>query len=140
MIVANKPETFNETPIYAPPAAVAANAHVRALDEYRVLYERSVSDPEGFWAEQAEDRITWFEKWHTVSQYDFHKAEIEWYLGGKLNACYTCVDRHVEAGRGGNTALLWEGNDPSESRTYTYTELHAEVQRAANALKNLGIA
>ena len=117
----------------------SVNAHVKSLDEYRAIYDRSVSDPESFWTEQAEQRITWLEKWHTVRQYDYHKAEIAWYLGGKLNACYNCVDRHVEAGRGGATALLWEGNDPTESKIYTYAELQAEVQKAGNALKNLGI-
>ena len=128
-----------EDRVYNPPAEFSANAHVKSLDEYRTIYDRSVSDPEGFWAEQAEQRITWFEKWHTVRQYDYHKAEIAWYLGGKLNACYNCVDRHVEAGRGGDIALLWEGNDPTESKTYTYAELQAEVQKTGNALKNLGI-
>ena len=128
-----------EDRVYNPPVEFSANAHVKSLDEYRTIYDRSVSDPEGFWAEQAEQRITWFKKWHTVRQYDYHKAEIAWYLGGKLNACYNCVDRHVEAGRGGDIALLWEGNDPTESKTYTYAELQAEVQKTGNALKNLGI-
>ena len=118
---------------------IAAAAHVTNSD-YQALYRRSIDEPEQFWAEQAEERITWFEKWQTVRRYDYHKAEIAWYLGGKLNACYNCVDRHVEGGLGENTALVWEGNDPTESKTYTYTELHIEVQRAANALKNLGIA
>ena len=128
-----------ETSVYNPSAESSANSHVKSLDDYRTIYDRSVSDPEGFWAEQAEQRITWSEKWHTVRQYDFHKAEIAWYLGGKLNASYNCVDRHVEAGRGGHIALIWEGNDPTDSKTYTYAELQAEVQKAANALKNLGI-
>ena len=112
---------------------------MKTLDEYRALYERSIADPEAFWAEQAEERITWAEKWHTVREVDYNKAEIAWYLGGKLNVCYNCVDRHVEAGRGDATALIWEGNDPADNKTYTYAELHAEVQRAANALKNLGV-
>jgi len=129
----------NETPVYNPPAECSASAHVRSLDEYRAIYDRSISDPEGFWAEQAEQRITWLEKWHTVRKYDYHKAEIGWYLGGKLNACYNCVDRHVDAGRGDDTALIWEGNDPTESKTYTYAELLAEVQKAGNALKKLGV-
>ena len=131
---------FDKAPVYNPPAGFSANAHVKSLDEYRATYDRSVSDPEGFWAEQAEQRLTWIEKWHTVRKYDYHKAEIAWYLGGKLNACYNCVDRHVEAGRGGDTALIWEGNDPTESRRYTYAQLQAEVQKAGNALKALGIA
>ena len=102
------------------------------------MYDRSINDPEGFWTEHAE-RLHWFEPWHTLREWDYHKAEIGWFLGGKLNACYNCVDRHVEDGHGDDTALIWEGNDPEESRTYTYRELQAEVQRAANALKALGI-
>ena len=129
----------SETPVYNPKAEFSAKSHVKSLDEYREIYDRSIADPEGFWAEQAEQRITWFEKWHTVRQVDYHKAEIAWYLGGKLNACYNCVDRHVESGRGNETALIWEGNDPTESKNYTYGDLHAEVQKAGNALKALGI-
>jgi len=135
----NKLPSTDETPVYNPPPAFSAKAHIKSLDEYRAMYDRSVSDPEGFWAEQAEQRITWTAKWHTVRQVDYHKAEIAWYLGAKLNACYNCIDRHVEAGRGGNTALIWEGNNPSESKSFTYAELQAEVQKAGNALKNLGI-
>ena len=130
----------NDTPVYNPPAEFSAKAHVKSLDQYRATYDRSISDPDGFWAEQAEQRITWLKKWHTVRQYDYNKAEIGWFLGGKLNACYNCVDRHVEAGRGGDTALIWEGNNPAESRTFTYAELQAEVQKAGNALKKLGVA
>ncbi|MEM7012719.1 MAG: acetate--CoA ligase [Verrucomicrobiota bacterium] len=130
---------FDATPVYDPPAEFSANSHVKSMDEYRALYERSTSNPETFWAEQAEQRLTWFEKWHTIREYDYHKAEIAWFLGGKLNACYNCVDRHVEAGRGNETALIWEGNDPADSKVYTYAQLQAEVQKAANALKNLGV-
>jgi len=124
---------------FPPSAAASANAHVASLDQYRELYDRSINDPEGFWTEHAE-RLHWFDKWHTLREWDYHKAEIGWFLGGKLNACYNCVDRHVDDGHGDDTALIWEGNDPEESRTYTYNELQAEVQRAANALKGLGIS
>ena len=124
--------------VFLPTAEAAAGAHVSSLDQYRELYDRSINDPEGFWTEHAE-RLHWFEPWHTLREWDYHKAEIGWFLGGKLNACYNCVDRHVEDGHGDDTALIWEGNDPEESRTYTYRELQAEVQRAANALKALGI-
>ena len=139
IVADNKVAPSDETPVYNPPAAFSAKAHFKSLADYQAMYDRSVNDPEGFWAEQAEQRITWSEKWHTVRQYDYHKAEIAWYLGGKLNACYNCVDRHIEAGRGGNTALIWEGNNPSESKVFTYAELQTEVQKAGNALKNLGI-
>ncbi|MBM63452.1 MAG: acetate--CoA ligase [Acidobacteria bacterium] len=126
--------------MFDPPAEFSAKAHLKSLKEYQALYDRSISDPERFWAEQAEQRLTWLERWQTVRKYDYHKAEIGWYLGGKLNACYNCVDRHVEAGRGEATALIWEGNNPSESKTYSYAELQTEVQKAGNALKSLGIA
>ena len=125
--------------IFNPSAEFSQNAWVKSMDEYRELYAKSIDDPEAFWAEQAEEHITWFEKWNAIREWDYGRAEIKWYLGGKLNACYNCVDRHVENGRGGETALIWEGNDPNETRTFTYADLHAEVQKAANALKALGI-
>ena len=129
----------SKTKVYPPTAEASANAHVSSLEQYRELYDRSINDPEGFWTEQAE-RLHWFEKWHTLCKSDYNKAEIQWFIGGKLNACFNCVDRHVDNGHGGDIALIWEGNDPNESRTFTYAELHAEVQKAANALKNLGVA
>ena len=103
------------------------------------MYDRSINDPDGFWTEHAE-RLHWIEKWHTLCESDYDKAKIRWFIGGKLNACYNCVDRHVDDGHGDDTALIWEGNDPNESRTFTYAELQAEVQKAANALKDLGLA
>ncbi len=132
-------KTSNTDQIFNPSAEFTAHANVKSLDEYQQIYGRSIRDPESFWADQAEQRITWFEKWHTVQQCDYHKAEIAWYLGGKLNACYNCVDRHVENGRGDDIALIWEGNDPTESKTFSYGELLDEVQKAGNALKNIGV-
>ncbi|MCB1237640.1 MAG: acetyl-coenzyme A synthetase, partial [Verrucomicrobiae bacterium] len=77
----------HEVPVYPPPAEFSAKAHVGSLDEYRALYQRSIDDPEGFWTEQAE-KLKWFEKWNTLREWDYHRAEIRWFLGGKLNACY----------------------------------------------------
>ena len=128
----------SKTKTYPPSAEASANAHISSLEQYRELYDRSINDPEGFWTEHAE-RLHWFEKWNTLREWDYHKAEIQWFIGGKLNACYNCVDRHVDDGQGDDTALIWEGNDPNESRTYTYAQLQVEVQKAANALKDLGI-
>ena len=125
--------------IFPPTDAASANAHISSMEQYRELYERSVKDLDGFWNEHAQ-KLEWFESWTTLREWDYHKAEVAWFLGGKLNACHNCVDRHVNAGRGGETALIWEGNDSEESRTFTYAELHAEVQKAANVLKNIGIA
>ena len=128
----------SKTKVYPPTAETSANAHISSLEQYHELYNRSINDPEGFWTEHA-NRLHWIEKWHTLSESDYNKAEIQWFIGGKLNACYNCVDRHVEDGHGDDTALIWEGNDPNESRTYTYSQLQAEVQKAANALKNLDV-
>ncbi len=128
----------HEVPVFPPAAEFSERAYVKSLEEYQVLYDRSIDDPEGFWTEQAE-RLHWFQKWDQLREWDYSKAEIKWFLNGRINACYNCVDRHVEEGRGGDTALIWEGNDPDESRTYTYADLHVQVQRAANALKNLGV-
>jgi acetyl-CoA synthetase len=129
----------SKSKVYPPTAKASANAHISSLEQYHELYNRSINDPEGFWTEQAE-RLHWIEKWHTFCESDYDKAKIRWFIGGKLNACYNCVDRHVDDGHGDDTALIWEGNDPNESRTYTYAELQAEVQKAANALKALGLA
>ncbi len=108
------------------------------MEQYNEMYRHSNDDPEGFWAEEAE-RMTWFQKWDKVREYNFKKAEIKWFEGGKLNVSYNCLDRHVEAGHGDQTALIWEGNDPSESRRYTYAEMLTKVQKTASALKDLGV-
>ena len=123
---------------YAPPSEFSAAAHVKSQAEYEALYEKSVSDPEAFWAEQAE-RLDWTKRWDTVLDWNFDEPRIEWFKGGTLNASTNCLDRHVAAGKGARPAIIWEGNDPSESRTYTYAELLVEVCRAANALKALGV-
>ena len=115
-----------------------ANAHVNSMEAYRKTYEESVRDPEAFWANVAE-RLTWFKKWDKVQDFDFVNANIKWFEGGKLNACYNCLDRHVEAGHGDQTALIWEGNAPDEDKTFTYGELLQEVKRFANVLKSQGV-
>jgi acetyl-CoA synthetase len=124
--------------IYDIPAAVKGQTAISPT-MYTEMYQRSVRDPEGFWAEQAEKFVTWFKKWDTVLEWDFHTAHIKWFAGGKLNVSYNCLDRHVEAGAGGQTAILWQGNDPAESRRLTYAELLEQVCRVANALKSLGV-
>ncbi|MBL6766010.1 MAG: acetate--CoA ligase [Verrucomicrobiae bacterium] len=125
-------------PVFQPPSAPTAGTHVKSIDEYRALYERSIQNPDGFWTEQAE-RLTWTRKWDTLQEWNYDSVDIRWFLGGKINASYNCVDRHVDEGRGDQVAILWEGNDPDESRAITYRELQSEVQKAANALLNLGI-
>ncbi|RMG65454.1 MAG: acetyl-coenzyme A synthetase, partial [Calditrichaeota bacterium] len=124
--------------VFNPPKHFVEKAYIKSLDEYRQLYQRSVDDPEGFWGEVAE-RLHWFQKWDQVMAYDFVNANIRWFEGGKLNVSYNCLDRHVEAGHGDKTAIIWEGNEPSESRHFTYGELLEQVQRFANVLKAHGV-
>ena len=124
-----------------PPVETAyplSDAHVDSLEAYQAQYAESIQDPEAFWATVAE-RLTWYQKWDTVRDYDFVNAEIKWFEGGTLNACYNCLDRHVEAGHGDTTAIIWEGNDPSEDKTFSFSELLAEVKKFANVLKAQGV-
>lgn len=113
-------------------------AHVSSLEAYQAQYAESIQEPETFWANIAE-RVTWYQKWDTVRDYDFVNGEIKWFEGGTLNACYNCLDRHVEAGHGDATAIIWEGNSPTEDKRFTYSELLAEVKKCANVLKAQGI-
>lgn len=115
-----------------------SEAHVSSLEAYQERYDESIKDPEGFWATIAE-RLTWDQQWDTIRDYDFVEAQIKWFEGGKLNACYNCLDRHVEDGHGDETAIIWEGNDPSEDKTFSFSELLAEVKKFANVLKAQGV-
>ena len=114
------------------------NAHVNSIEKYNKIYEESIKDPNQFWASVA-DRIDWYKKWDKVSDVDYKEAKISWYLNGKLNVSYNCLDRHIESGNGDKTAIIWEGNDPSEDKKYTYAELLNEVKKFANVLKSLGV-
>ena len=122
---------------HAVPADVAAKAHINEA-QYLEMYKRSIEDPDGFWAEQADAFVTWEKRWDKVSSFDFTSADIRWFEGAKLNVTYNCIDRHLEA-RGDQTAIIWEGDDPADDRHITYTELFDEVCRFANALKTQGV-
>ena len=125
-------------PVFYPNQEFSNRAIIGSLDQYRDLYEKSMSDPDKFWSTVAE-RITWYKKWDTVRDFNFVKGNIKWFDGAKLNVSYNCLDRHVEAGHGSQTAIIWEGNNPEEDQAFTYSELLAEVQKFANVLKNLGV-
>lgn len=130
---------MSEIKVYPVPADFAAQANVTS-EEYQEMYQRSVDDPDGFWAEQAEQYLTWSKPWDKVVDWSFMEDDlhIEWFKGGKLNVSYNCLDRHLDT-RGDQTAILWEGDNPEESRAVTYKELHAEVNKFANALKERGV-
>ena len=121
-----------------PPLKFSANAHVKNLDQYKKEYNESIADRNAFWAKKAE-RISWVKKWDSVGEFDYVNANINWFEGGKLNVSYNCLDRHVEAGDGDRTALIWEGNNPEEDQHFSYNDLLGEVQKFANALKGLGV-
>ena len=97
-----------------PPAALAAKAHIRSLEEYRRQYRLSLDDPEGFWRKQAEI-LTWFHPPQQIFDADLREVDFSWFGGGRLNACYNCVDRHL-ATRGDKTAIIWAGDEPGEYR------------------------
>jgi acetyl-CoA synthetase len=109
------------------------------MEKYKEMWERSIDDPEGFWGDTAEEYVTWFKKWDKVCEYDWDESpEHKWFTNGKLNVSYNCLDRHLEK-RGDKTAIIFEGNDPSDSKKYTYKQLHEEVCKFANVLKAKGV-
>ncbi|WP_114953774.1 acetate--CoA ligase [Sphingosinicella terrae] len=118
-----------------PPPSAVSGTHCTS-EQYAAMYRRSLEDPDGFWAEQAE-RIDWVKPPTRISNWSFDPVDIRWYEDGILNLCHNCVDRHLEA-RSGETAIVWEGDAPGHVRTLTYGELYAEVVRMANCLKALG--
>jgi acetyl-CoA synthetase len=125
--------------VYPIPAQFAATANVTA-QQYDAMYQRSIQDPDGFWAEQAEHYVTWFKKWDKVSDWSFaaDNLHIKWFEGGQLNVAYNCLDRHLDS-RGDQVALIWEADDPNVDKKITYRELHAEVCKFGNVLKARGV-
>jgi len=128
---------LDEQRIFPPPKEISEKAYIKSMDEYEALYKRSIEDPEGFWAEIAEQNISWYKKWDKVLEYNFEKPYIKWFIGGKLNASYNCLDRNL-ASLGNKAAIIWEADD-GEVKTYTYWQLYREVNRFANVLKKLGL-
>jgi len=127
-----------EEKIYPIPPAVAENAWIDEAG-YQEMYRRSVEDNEGFWAEQGK-RIDWIRPYTKVKDVSFDRDDlhIRWYEDGTLNVCANCIDRHLDD-KGDQTAIIWEGDDPSVDRKITYRELHESVCRFANVLKELGV-
>ncbi len=146
---------LKETRKFQPPIAESVGFekwYVESLDEYKKLHARSIQHPDAFWAEEAQ-RLSWFKHWDHVL--DWTPPDAKWFVGGKLNACYNCVDRHVQSGHGDECAIVWEGepvnprtNHPApgsayaqepEIRRVTYRELEEQTSRIGNALKELGV-
>ena len=124
--------------IYTPSADWVDSAHINSLDKYKEIYKSSIDDPDKYWATIAE-RITWYQPWETVRNFNFKEGKIKWFENGKLNVSYNCLDRHVESGMGEKTAIIWEGNNPEEDKSFTYSELLFQVKKFANVLKSFGV-
>ncbi len=128
---------MTEQKVYPVPASVAEATHA-TTSVYKEMYERSIADPETFWAEQANEFLDWFKPWDRVVRQDFTKAEIAWFEGGEINLAYNCIDRHV-AKNPEQTAIIWEGDNPNDSEHISYQQLHDRVCQLANAMKQLGV-
>jgi acetyl-CoA synthetase len=128
---------MSESRVYDVPASFAASGLIDD-DTYMKMYRQSVEDPDGFWAEQAHKFIDWYQPWSRVSNWNYTSVDIKWFEGARLNVSHNCLDRHL-AKRAGQVAIVWEGDDPSVDRKITYRELHAEVCRFANVLKQRGV-
>jgi acetyl-CoA synthetase len=126
---------LHESRLFHPPKEFSEQANLKSFDEYEKLYAEAAADPEAFWAKQAED-LHWFKKWDTVLEWNEPFAK--WFVGGKLNISYNCLDRHLDTWRKNKAAIIWEG-EPGEIKTITYLQLHQEVSRFANVLKSLDV-
>ena len=126
----------HESRVFPPPAEFADQARIGSLEEYERLYRRSLEEPDEFWREQAQ-QLSWFEPFDQVCEWEAPHAK--WFLGGKTNLAFNCLDRWVEGEKADQAAIVWEG-EPGEVRTYTYRELWVEVQRFANVLEGLGVS
>ncbi len=127
---------LHEERVFHPLQSFADRAHIKSMAELEALRTEASADPEGFWARFAESELHWFKKWDTVLKWEAPHAE--WFVGGKINISYNCLDRHLQTSRRNKAALIWEG-EPGDTRTLTYQQLHSEVCRFANVLKRMGV-
>ena len=107
-------------------------------DRYQAMYRESITNPEKFWAKQAEEFLSWESPWQTVCDYNFERADATWFGGGTLNVSVNCIDRHLKE-RADQTALIWEGDEPTDDKKVTYRELHDKVSRMGNVLRDRGV-
>ncbi|NTW28544.1 MAG: acetate--CoA ligase [Coriobacteriia bacterium] len=130
---------MHETRVIEPAQWVKDNAWISSMEQYQQIYERSVADPEGFWADMAADLLHWEKPWDKVLEWEFETPRVEWFKGGKTNVAYNCLDRHLTDGRRNKAALIWE-SDEGRSRIYTYQSLYFKVCKFANVLKKHGVS
>ena len=123
---------------FPPSKEFSEKSYIRNMDEYDRIYKRAMEHPELFWAEMAEENLSWYKKWDKVLEYDFERPTIKWFIGARLNVTYNCLDRHLTGPNRNKAAIVWE-SDEGDYKTYTYQQLHYEVNRFANVLKKHGI-
>ena len=128
---------LQEQRVFEPPADTSAKARIGSLEAYRAMADAAKNDPDAFWGEAARRELHWFEPFHTVLDWS-NPPFARWFEGGTTNLSYNCLDRHLDGPTAQKTALIWEG-EPGDVRRFTYQELHAEVCKAANGLKAMGI-
>ena len=107
----------------APPSRVSEGAHISSMAEYRALYDRSMKDPNEFWADMARKHLHWFRDFTEVSGGTLSAGDIRWFSDGQTNVCYNCVDRHVNEGRGETVAIIYDGDEPGDVKKYTYNQV-----------------
>ena len=127
---------LQEKRVFNPPTKLAQNAAIKSMEEYQKLYDKAKQNPAEFWADLADKELHWFEKWEQTL--DWQPPFAKWFVNGKINISYNCLDRHLTTERQDKPALIWEG-EPGDSRTLTYQELHREVCQMANVIKQLGV-
>ena len=127
---------LHEDRLFPPPAEFTARATISSKEQYEAMWNRAKDDPAGFWGDLARTELDWFQPFETVMQGEMPNTQ--WFLGGKLNASYQCLDRHLKTARKNKAAIIWEG-EPGDTRTLTYQQLHHEVCKFANVLKKLGV-
>jgi acetyl-CoA synthetase len=132
---------YAEKRIFKPSGEFIEKAHIKSMDAYEKLYRRSLEDPQDFWAEMAAAYLDWFKKWDgAAEEYSFtDDIYLRYFAGGKLNAAYNCLDRHLKTWRKDKAALIWQGEPEEDAKTYTYQQLHQEVCMFANVLKKFGV-
>ena len=128
---------MEEKRVFKPSKELSQQAYIKSMAQYNKIYRKSIDDPEGFWGEMAEE-LDWFKKWDKVLVQDFSDAKHQWFVGGKLNVSYNCLDRHLTGPRKNKAAFIWEG-DIGDTMTLTYQQLYYEVNKFANVLKKLGV-
>ncbi|MEJ2057862.1 MAG: acetate--CoA ligase, partial [Desulfofustis sp.] len=131
---------LSEDRYFEPPSEGRERAHIRDMADYEAAYQRSITQLEDYWAEQAQRLVSWFTTWDTVVEADLRKPQVRWFDGASLNICYNCVDRHLENGKGEKAALIWQGEPEDDVKIYTYQELFTAVCRCANVLKKKGVS